>query len=369
MFRLLRQILSLTLLFCVLLPAEAVIKRTYPEARRNAGHKPIVLLCYGANYDERAEKFHDTFMHWKHLRDLLSKCVFVEVPLYQYPTEQQKKEMQEIIGPDGLPGGIRCFPCLVITDSKGNARSVIQEPDDMKSVDTALTKLKERVEAFEKQEKLLNKVDSASGQRRYRLLTEAVDVKDMSLPQDAIERGKRRIKRDKVGFEDRMVFNPITYMEHIMPFTPEQAEADTRDMMQNPGYSKTQRQEMLAALGGNLRRDRDKKAEDYEEGYVRMTEEERIKKLRAIYTEMRDLDPQSMYGAYAQGALDRWVIPAEKAMAGEPVPTQEQVSAVAGSENYMEEETGYDADVPPPVLDEPEEDDPEVDDADSREND
>ena len=34
--------------------------------------------------------------------------------------------------------------------------------------------------------------------------------------------------------------------------------------------------------------------------------------LRALYTEMRNIDPTSTYGIYAEGALEIWVEPLEK---------------------------------------------------------
>lgn len=310
---LLRLLLLCFLCFPALMPASAVIRRSYPEALQHAGHKPVVLFCYGANYDEVAVEFHDAFMNTKHIRDLLRRCMFVEVPLYQLPTEKQKQEMQEIIGPRGLPGGIRCYPCLVITDSRGYTRSVIQGPEEMKDVDTALKNLKERLENFDKQEKLLSKVETAGGPRRYRLLTEAVDIDKMNLPGNAADLGKRRRKRDKEGFEERIAFDPINFMRHISIFSPQKAEAYTREMMKNPGYSKTQRQEMLAALAGSFRRSRNKKDDEVEEGYKRLTDEEIIAKMRALYTEMYELAPDSLYGAYAESAIELWVKPLEDA--------------------------------------------------------
>lgn len=84
---------------------------------------------------------------------------------------------------------------------------------------------------------------------------------------------------------------------------PGEVEGHIRGLLAQPGYSLTQRQEMLAALAGHIRRNKGS-----------------VDKLRALYTEMRDLDPDSMYGAYAKGALNMWVD--KKAVATNDVPSE-----------------------------------------------
>ena len=73
------------------------------------------------------------------------------------------------------------------------------------------------------------------------------------------------------------------------------ANAHVRKMMAQGGYSKLQRQMMMAAYAGHLRRGGEK---------MKPASKER---LRALYTEMRNIDPESTYGAYAEGALVIWV--------------------------------------------------------------
>jgi hypothetical protein len=75
----------------------------------------------------------------------------------------------------------------------------------------------------------------------------------------------------------------------------DEANAHVRKMMAQGGYSKLQRQMMMAAYAGHLRRGGEK---------MKPASKER---LRALYTEMRNIDPESTYGAYAEGALVIWV--------------------------------------------------------------
>lgn len=288
------------------LPLGAATARTYPDALSRAGHKPIVLFCYGANYDEVSQKAYDEFVKKHKLQPALRTCIFVEVPIYQLPDAKQKKEMETIIGKRGLPGGIFSYPSLAVVDDGGNLRGIVQKADELKDADTACAALTKLLEAYDKQEDLIVKAEKAGGTRKAQLLMQASEVRGINLPPDAGEGGKRnKGMTDNVGLGARKSFDPITVMERTFNMDPGQVEGYIRDLLSKPGYSLTQRQEMIAALAGHLRRNGGS-----------------VDKLRALYTEMRDMDPDSMYGAYAQGALDMWVD--KKAVAKNDVPSEIQ---------------------------------------------
>jgi hypothetical protein len=73
---------------------------------------------------------------------------------------------------------------------------------------------------------------------------------------------------------------------------------------------------MMAAYAGHLRRG--------EEGRTPASKEF----LRALYTEMRNIDPKSTYGAYAEGALVIWV--EGGTLTDQPIPTE--INRVAGND-------------------------------------
>lgn len=286
------------------LPTGAATARTYPDALSKAGHKPIVLFCYGANYDEVSQKAYDEFIKKHKLQAATRNCVFVEVPIYQLPDERQKKEMERIIGKRGLPGGIFSYPSLAVVDDGGNLRGIVQRYDEIKDADSASAALTKLLEAYDKQEDLIVKAEKAGGTRKAQLLMQASEVRGINLPPDAGEGGKRnKDMKDNVGLGARKGFDPISVMEKTFNMEQSQVEGYIRDLLSKPGYSLTQRQEMYAALAGHVRRNGGSPD-----------------KLRKLYTEMRDLDPDSMYGAYAQGALDMWVD--KKAVAKNDIPTE-----------------------------------------------
>lgn len=285
-------LLSLASLAAMALPSQAAVLRSYPDALSKAGHKPIVLFCYGANYDEVSQKAYDVFVKQHKLQPVLQKCIFVEVPIYQLPDERQKREMEKIIGKAGLPGGIFSYPSLAVVDDGGNLRGIVQKAEEIQDVEAAKAALGKLLDAFDKQEDLIIKAEKAGGTRKAQLLMQAADVRGVTLPPDAGDGGKRnKGMKDNVGLGARKSFDPITVMEKTFTMDSNaEVEGYIRGLLNKPGYSLAQRQEMLAALAGHLRRNNGS-----------------IDKIRALYTEMRDLDPESMYGAYAQGALDMWV--------------------------------------------------------------
>lgn len=283
---------SLAAAAAVALPLQTAHALTYAEALNKAGHKPIVLFCYGANYDEVSAKAYDALIKQHKLQPALQKCLFVEVPVYQLPDARQKHEMEKNLGKKGLPDGIYSYPSLAVVDDGGHLRGIVQKADEMKDAETAVAALRKVLEAYNKQEDLITKAEKAGGSRKAELLLQAAEVRGVTLPPDAGEGGRRnKGMHDNVGLKERQKFDPITIMEHIM-LMEDSAEAESyiRGELRKPGFSLAQRQEMLAALAGHYRRN--KASAD---------------KLRALYTEMRELDPDSMYGAYAQGALDMWV--------------------------------------------------------------
>lgn len=285
-------LLSLASLAAMALPTQAAVMRSYPDALSKAGHKPIVLFCYGANYDEVSKKAYEEFVKQHKLQPVLQKCIFVEVPIYQLPNEQQKREMEKIIGKAGLPGGIFSYPSLAVVDDGGNLRGIVQKADEIQDVESAKAALAKLLEAYDRQESLITKAEKAGGTVKAKLLMQAAEVRGVNLPPDAGEGGKRnKGMKDNVGLGARQSFDPITVMERTFTMDSNaEVENYIRGLLGKPGYSLSQRQEMLAALAGHLRRN-----------------EGSIDKIRAIYNEMRELDPDSMYGAYAQGALDMWV--------------------------------------------------------------
>ncbi|MBR5330639.1 MAG: hypothetical protein IKV13_04030 [Akkermansia sp.] len=273
-----------------LLPAKAAIARTYPDALAKAGKHPIVIFIYGANYDKVGQKAHEEFVKKNKISPFIKQATFLEMPLYQQPNEREKKDMEKRLGNKRLPGGIWSYPCLAVVDSGGNLRAVVQKPEEMKDPEVALAALKVHLDNFYKQEKILERARKAKGDRKADHLLEAADI-DIAMPGNIL--GKNA--DGDAGLGNRVSYDPTSLVEALQIMSFDEANAHVRKMMAQGGYSKLQRQMMMAAYAGHLRRGGEKKQTASKE------------RLRALYTEMRNIDPKSTYGAYAEGALVIWV--------------------------------------------------------------
>ncbi len=285
--------LFLSLCFCLSLsPLMAITARSYDDALRKAGdNRAVVLFCYGANYDRISELRYEEFIKQRKIMRATRGCVFMEVPIYQLPDEKQKKDYERIMNGKSLPGGIWSYPCLAVLDGKGNLRGVVQSAEEMKDAETAGEALSRLLKAFDEQQSLLTKASRASGSRQERLLIEAADV-DLRLPKQL---------PGSAADNERLNFDPIAVMTNLQPMEPDEANAYIRNMMAKGCYTRRQRQEMMMAYAGHLRR-------------LKASPE----RLRALYMEMRNIDPGSMYAAYAEEAIRLWAQPAEEAAAEAP---------------------------------------------------
>lgn len=261
------------------LPLQAVTARSYDDAMRKAGKgKPIVLFCYGANYDKVSEKAYESFIRKRGIHVATKSAVLLEVPIYQMPNEKEQKEYRKVMGNHSLPGGIWSYPCLVVMDGSGALRGIVQSAEEMKDPETASAALKKVLGAFDEQEKLIDKAVRAKNEKRASLLAQAADVQAI-MP----------------SLSGATPFDPITVVEALQTMPHEEANNYVRQMISSGYYSRRQRQEIMAAYAGHLRRNGAS-----------------ANRLRAVYTEMRNIDPDSIYGAYAEGAIALWVVPKEQ---------------------------------------------------------
>lgn len=289
---LVRQFLKVSAfaLMAVASVAHGIVVRSYADAVSKAGEKPIVIFAYGVNYDRFSTKVHEEFIKKNKIMQAVRKAVFLVVPVYQNPTPAEQKEMDKIMGKNRLPGGIWSYPCLAVVDKKGKLRGIVQGASKMQKVETAAAEITQLIDDYIEQEKLLSKAASASGARKADLLLQASNI-NIAMPDIGGKDGeKSEDMKDKIGLSSRLSFDPIAVVEKLQVMSFAEADEYIRSMIANGCYSRRQRQEMMAAYAGHLRRNNASP-----------------ERLRALYTEMRNLDPDSMYGAYAEGAIALWV--------------------------------------------------------------
>ncbi len=257
--------------------------------------KPVVLFCYGANYDRISEQLREDFVRRRQIMRYVRGAVFLEVPVYQLPNEREQREYRKVMGDASLPGGIWSYPCLAVVDGQGNLRGVVQGAEQMKDAETAGTAVQRIIEDYREQEDLLQKARRASGQRQTAFLAEAADMPNVRMPANPLGQGVST----GLGSLATNATGMLEVGQKMQEMSLDAAHRFVRAFIAEGCYSRRQRQEIIAAYAGHVRRNGGSAA-----------------RMRAIYNEMRNIDPTSIYGAYAEGAIERWVLPQEQRAAG-----------------------------------------------------
>ncbi len=283
-----RKLALSLLLLSAALPALAATARSYDDALKKAGDKsPIVIFSYGADYDEVSKASYEALVKRRGIMGVAGKAVFLEMPVYQQPSEREKKATEKLLGGKQLPWGIGSYPSLAVVDGQGNLRGIVQGAD-MKDAATASKALKTMLDAFAEQQKLILAGERASGNRRSELFAQAADI-NLRMPK-VLPSGQKATS----AIAPSLGFDPYDLGAKLKDMTVSQATTLAREMVDKGHYSRRQKQEILAAYAGHLRRN----------GASPET-------LRPIYTEMRDLDPNSMYAAFAEESMRLWAPGAE----------------------------------------------------------
>lgn len=276
--------------------------------------KPVVLFCYGANYDKVSADLRERFVRKREIMRYARGAVFLEVPVYQLPNEKEQREYKKVMGDAGLPGGIWSFPCLAVVDSSGSLRGIVQGAEQMKDAETAGAYLERIIDDYVEQEKLLKKARGAKGKRQINFLAEAADMKDVRMPGNPLGQGVST----GLGSLATNATGMLEVGQKMQTMSLDAAHKYVRSLIADGYYSRRQRQEIMAAYAGHVRRSGGSAA-----------------RMRAIYTEMRNIDPTSIYGAYAEGAIERWVLPKEKAEAAAPAPAATPASGGGGKNTAL----------------------------------
>ena len=272
---------SLALLLAVAVsPLAASQARTYGDAlKRSGGKRPIIVFCYAANYNKHSLQVYEDLVKNRRspVAKILNREIFVVVPIFQQPDEREKKEYDKVMARHRLPGGIWSYPSFTVIDGKGNFRGVVQSSDQLSDPEKTAEALTSILADFREQESILSKAERASGSNKTKLIREALNLSDVRVP------GHGMCDPANNGLVQDLQVKSIA-----------EANNHVRNIINNGNYTKLERQMILSAYAGHVRRNKGP-----------------IPLLRAIYTEMRNIDPKSSYGAYAEGAIEIWVVPHE----------------------------------------------------------
>ncbi len=270
--------------------AEAAKARSLEDAFGKSTDRPIMVYCYPANFNEFSEKQYKEYIQRKKLIKGISGLTYVELPIFQNPDKKEQREEAKTRGKVDLPARIYNLPCVIILDKDKNLRGYIRDSKTMSNAELANKELKELIDIFGKQQKLLGRAEKMTRSKKGEYVIEAEDLgagRNLVMPATATQAAAASDAGNKEGYAARYSLS----FEDILPEldkTDSNAQATQliRGMMKKGKYSNIQQQELLCMLTGHLRRNGASASE-----------------LRALYQEMYKADPKSMYGAFAEECI------------------------------------------------------------------
>ncbi len=263
---------------------------TYEDAAKKAKDDGILIYMYGAGWDKIGEKMLTTLWKSREIDKVAEQAIMLTLPVYQNPTEAEKKHTAKILGNYKLPNGISSYPCILMLDRNGRPYATIQGSDLTASPAQAVKTIRSNIEKLDQRTKLMQRAERAQGLEKAKLLGQTCDL-GIAPPDKVLDMIKQADPEDKSGYVRRLQFSPWALGDQIKELDAEEAVSRVRRMADDPAYTTYQKQEMYAVLTGKLRRN----SPAYD-----------LKKLRTVFEEMRDLDPESMYGVAAASSIDAW---------------------------------------------------------------
>ena len=263
---------------------------TYEDAAKKAKDDGILIYMYGAGWDKIGEKMLTTLWKSREIDKIAGQAIMLTLPVYQNPTEAEKKTTAKILGNYKLPNGIASYPCILMLDRNGRPYATIQGNALTESPSQAVKTIRSNMDKLEQRTKLVQQAEKAQGLEKAKLLGKTCDL-GIATPDKLLDMIKQADPDDKSGYVRRLQFSPWALGDQIKELDADEAVSRVRRMADDPAYTPHQKQEMYAVLTGKLRRN----SPAYD-----------MKKLRTLFEEMRDFDPESMYGVAAASSIDAW---------------------------------------------------------------
>lgn len=251
-----RALMMLTAL--LLFPGQPVmaaqVAADFAAAEKKVKDAGYIAFIYPAGWDRYGERFCRRLLADKKVLAAAGDTVLLAVPIYQNPTEEQKKLAERMRGRLAYPGDMSdiSYPALVFYEKGGRQYASLHGERLMKSTPEQVAELvRSRVAAKKKQDALLKKANAAAeGRKKALLLLESSRVSGLEWPGGLREAIQKADPQDSSGAAAALSFS----------FSPARDETLTAflkrldTVLENPVYTNDQKQRACAAAIGHVRR-------------------------------------------------------------------------------------------------------------------
>lgn len=284
---------------------------TYREALAQAGDDGVIVYCYGPDWNPRSVRLLKSFWQTPAAESCSGNAILVAAPLYQDPTDEQKKQSHDITaGMPRVPLGI--CPQVMLIDKQGVLYANLAGMDGL-GKDPACTlgqkSIQENIGYLRKRNELMEKADSLNGVERARVLGEVADLpisrylaggflkfRPANLP-DMIEEADpadktgmvRRNRHDARLFLREQMDTPDGFLKPDLVIDMKKMTNDCMKIIKDKAYRPEDRQRAYMLLIGQTHR-----------------EEISGSRIKGLIDACMRIDPKGYYGQIMPGMAEWW---------------------------------------------------------------
>ena len=273
--------------------------KNFAAAKKRNPKDGILVYFYGPDWDVRSTSMLKTFWGNNDIRNACGDSAMLAVPVYQNPSDKEKKREQELREGMKMPH-IFSYPAVVMCDEEGRKYYILQGDEILADVKVVSETIRAKLALFRKQKALLQKAEKAKGLEKAKLYGQAM-LEGIDYPPNALKVFKECDPKGETPYAKRIefdVYKIITDKTHTDPdkpdlklMPPDEAFALVKKLAIDDAetYLPWQRQELLAACAGYLRRVN--KADP---------------RIKTLHQKIREIDSESVWASVADESEKIW---------------------------------------------------------------
>lgn len=277
----------------------AFYAKTFEAAKKRNPKDGILVFFYGTGWDARSDAMLKSFWGHPEIKSACGDAAMVTVPVYQRPDEKEKKRAQEARAGMRVPH-IYSYPAIVMCDEDGNDYYILQGDEIFEDREVVAKTIKGKLELYRKRKAILKKAEKAKGATKAKLYGEAM-IEGIGYPKDALRVMRQYDPNNELPYARRIEFDVFKIITDKIHKNPDDKEAKmlTADeavalatklaIEDETTYLPWQRQEIIAACAGHLRR-----------------LDKSDPRIKSLHKKIKEIDPDSVWAAFVDDSEEIW---------------------------------------------------------------
>ncbi len=265
--------------------------KTFRDALSAAGDDGIIVFCYGPDWNQRSVRMLNSFWKSKELEKVSGNALLLAVPIYEFPTPEQKEKADAISdGMPSIPFGV--CPTVMMLDKAGNMYHNLPGTDYLGDEDGALgrSNIAKYLADHRKMVELMKKAEGLQGIEKAKVLGEVGDL-PIKKPENLVQMLEEADPQDTTGLVRRNTHDALKFLYKQM---------DTKDGFLKQDFHTSLRELMVEGM--KVVNDQALRAEDRQAAYCLLIgqarrEEGGSRRMKDMIRASMKIDPKSFYGS------------------------------------------------------------------------